>query len=66
MPDRNLEGLSERERACLAHLEEAKRLGVNFSRYCREKELSVHPWSWVKRALVRKGVIGGRRRALFR
>jgi hypothetical protein len=62
MSDRNLEGLSERERACLAHVEEAKRLGVNFSRYCREKDLSMHQWSWVKRVLVRKGVIGGRRR----
>jgi len=63
MSDRNLEGLSERERACLVHLDEAKRLGVNFSRYCREKDLSIHQWSWVKRALVRKGVISERRRA---
>jgi hypothetical protein len=63
MSDRNLEGLSERERACLAHLEEAKRLGVNFSRYCREKHLSMHQWTWIKRALVRKGVISERRQA---
>ena len=63
MSDRNLEGLSERERACLAHLEEAQKLGVSFSRYCREKELKLHEWSWVKRVLIRKGVIGGRRRA---
>jgi hypothetical protein len=63
MSDRNLEGLSERERACLAHLEEAKRLGINFSRYCREKNLSFHQWAWVKRALMRKGVVGGRRRS---
>ncbi len=62
MSDRNLEGLSERERACLAHPEEAKRLGINFSRYCREKDLSFHQWAWVKRALIRKGVIGARRR----
>ena len=62
MSDRNLEGLSERERACLVHRDEAKRLGVNFSRYCREKDLSIHQWSWVKRALVRKGVISERRR----
>ncbi len=27
----SLEALSERERACLAHLEEVKRLGVSFS-----------------------------------
>jgi hypothetical protein len=62
MSDRNLEDLSERERACLAHLEEAKRLGINFSRYCREKHLSMHQWTWIKRALVRKGVISERRR----
>jgi hypothetical protein len=63
MSDRNLEGLSERERACLAHLEEARKLGVSFSRYCREKHLSMNQWTWIKRALVRKGVISERRRA---
>jgi hypothetical protein len=62
MSDRNLEGLSERERACLAHLEEARKLGVSFSRYCREKDLSMYQWTWIKRALVRKGVISERRR----
>jgi hypothetical protein len=62
MSDRILEGLSERERACLAHLDGATKLGVSFSRYCREKDLSIHQWSWVKRALVRKGVIDERRR----
>ena len=58
----DLEALNERERACLGHLEQAKRLGVSFSRYCREKELSLHQWAWVKRVLVRKGVISERRR----
>jgi hypothetical protein len=58
----NLEALSERERACLGHLEQAKRLGVSFSRYCREKELSLHQWAWVKRVLVRKGLVSERRR----
>jgi len=43
-------------------LEQAKRLGVSFSRYCREKELRLHQWAWVKRVLVRKGVISERRR----
>ena len=57
----NLEALSDRERACLGHLEQAKRLGVSFSRYCREKELRLHQWAWVKRVLVRKGVISERR-----
>jgi hypothetical protein len=63
MSERNLEALTERERACPAHLDEARKLGVSFSRYCREKEMSIHQWTWSKRALVRKGVIGGRRRA---
>jgi hypothetical protein len=62
MPKWDLEALNERERACLGHLEQAKKLGVSFSRYCREKELSLHQWAWVKRVLVRKGVIGERRR----
>jgi hypothetical protein len=57
----NLEALNERERACLGHLEQAKRLGVSFSRYCRDKELKLHQWAWVKRVLVRKGVISERR-----
>ncbi len=61
MTKRNLEALSERERACLAHMEEAKKLGLSFSRYCRDKELSMPQWRWVKRALVRKGVIKARR-----
>jgi hypothetical protein len=63
MSERNLEALSDRERACLAYLDEAKKQGVSFSRYCREQELKLHEWSWVKRVLIRKGVIGGRRRA---
>jgi hypothetical protein len=63
MSERNVEPLSERERACLAHLEEAKKLGKSFSQYCRDKQISMHQWTWIKRALVRKGVIGGRRRA---
>jgi hypothetical protein len=63
MSERAVDGLNERELACLAHLEEAKKLGLNFSRYCREKHLSFHQWAWIKRVLVRKGVIGERRRA---
>ena len=63
MSERKVEALSERERACLAHLEEAKRLGVSFSQYCRDQQISMHQWTWIKRALVRKGVIGKRRRA---
>jgi hypothetical protein len=63
MSERNGEGLNERERACLAHVEEAARLGFSFSRYCREKDLKIHQWTWTKRALLRKGVISQRRRS---
>lgn len=63
MSERNLEALSERERACLGHLRQAKELGVSFSRYCRENDLKFHQWTWVKRGLVRKGVIDGRRQS---
>jgi hypothetical protein len=63
MSERKVEALSERERACLAHLEEAKKLGVSFSQYCRDRQISMHQWTWIKRALVRKGVIGKRRQA---
>jgi cardiolipin synthase len=37
-------------------------VGVSFSRYCREKELSLSQWAWVKRVLVRKGIVMERRR----
>ena len=57
----NLDSLNERERACLGHLEQAKKLGVSFSRYCRDKDLSLGQWAWVKRVLVRKGVVSERR-----
>ena len=57
----NLDSLNERERACLSHLEQAKKLGVSFSRYCRDKDLSQGQWAWVKRVLVRKGVVSERR-----
>ncbi len=63
MSERKVEPLSDRERECLAHLGEAKKLGVSFSRYCRDRQISYHQWTWIKRALVRKGAISGRRRA---
>jgi hypothetical protein len=63
MSERNLGALNERERACLAHLRQAKELGVSFSQYCRERDLKFHQWMWVKRGLFRKGVIERARRA---
>jgi len=62
MSERSLGALSERERACLAHLRQAKELGVSFSQYCRERDLKFHQWMWVKRGLFRKGVIERARR----
>jgi len=61
MSDRNLEALSERERTCLTHLRQAQELGVSFSRYCRERDLKFQQWAWVKRVLIRKGVVAERR-----
>jgi hypothetical protein len=55
--------LSEQERACLEHLRQAQALGLTFSEYCRERDLRIHQWYWIKRALSRKGVITGRRKA---
>jgi PAS domain-containing protein len=31
-------------------LKEARKLGVSFSRYCREKHLSMHQWTWIRSA----------------
>jgi hypothetical protein len=58
-----LKDLSEQERACLEHLRQAQELGLTFSKYCRERDLRIHQWYWIKRALTRKGVIAGRRKA---
>lgn len=49
--------LSEKERACLEHLRQAEEQGKSFSRYCREQNLSFNQWYWVKREMLRKGVI---------
>ena len=43
-------------------MEEANKLGSSFSRYCRERDLNIHQWTWTKRALLRKGVISRRGR----
>lgn len=63
MSEPTIENLSERERACVEHLRQAQQLGVSFSQYCRERDLKFHQWSWVKRGLIRKGVIAGRAKA---
>jgi hypothetical protein len=62
MADRKVEALNEREQACLTHLRQARELDISFSQYCRERDLKFHQWMWVKRGLIRKGVIDGARR----
>lgn len=52
--------LSEKERACLDHLRQAREQGKSFSQYCREQNLSHNQWYWVKREMLRKGVIAVR------
>jgi hypothetical protein len=51
------DGLSEKERACLAHHRQAQALGISFAEYCRERDLRVNQWYWVRGGLVRKGII---------
>lgn len=63
MSEANVEHLSERERALLEHLRQAREQGKSFSQYCREQDLSINQWYWVKRELMRKGVIAGRGKA---
>lgn len=61
MAEPNVTNLSEKERAYLEHWRQARELGVSFSQYCRQKGLPINPWYWVRRGLVRKGVIDGRK-----
>lgn len=63
MSEKTVKNLSERERACLEHLRQAQELGVSFSQYCRERDLPMNQLYWVKRCLIRQGVIGGRPKA---
>ena len=51
------ENLSERERAYLEHVKQARELGASFSEYCKSFGLDVREWYAVKRELVRRGVL---------
>lgn len=55
--------LSEKERACLAHDRQARALGISFAEYCRERDLKVNQWYWVRTGLIRRGIIAGRGKA---
>jgi len=59
MTEATEENLSEREKACLAHLRQAQELGVSFAEYCRTFELNVNQWYPLKQALTRKGILAG-------
>ena len=54
------ENLSERERAYLEHVRQARELDVTLSEYCESFELDVRECYAVKRELVRRGVLPGR------
>jgi len=55
--------LSEKERACLEHDRRAQALGMSFAEYCRERDLKVNQWYWVRSGLMRKGVLAGHAKA---
>ena len=54
-------GLSDRERVWLAHVRQARELKVSFAEYCRQQGLKAHQWYWIKRGLIRKGVMADER-----
>jgi hypothetical protein len=57
MSEAIVDELSEKERACLEHHRRAQTLGISFAEYCRERDLKVNQWYWVRSGLMRKGVI---------
>lgn len=59
MSEAMVDVLSEKERACLEHARQAQALGISFAEYCRQRNLKVNQWYWVRSGLVRKGVIAG-------
>lgn len=57
MSEAIVDALSEKERACLAHARQAQKLGMSFAEYCRQRDLKVNQWYWVRCGLMRRGVI---------
>jgi hypothetical protein len=57
MSEAIVDDLSEKERACLTHHRQAQALGISFAEYCRQRDLKVNQWYWVRSGLVHKGVI---------
>lgn len=54
-----VDGLSEKEQTCLAHHRQAQALGISFAEYCRERDLKVNQWYWIRTGLIRRGIIAG-------
>jgi hypothetical protein len=63
MSEAIVDELSEKEQACLAHHRQAQTLGISFAEYCRERDLKVNQWYWVRTGLIRRGVIAGHGKA---
>ena len=59
MSEAIVDELSEKERACLAHHRQAQALGISSAEYCRERDLKVNQWCWVRPGLIRRGIIAG-------
>lgn len=57
MSEAVVDELSEKERACLEHHRRSQALGISFAEYCRQRDLKVNKWYWVRSGLIRKGVI---------
>ena len=63
--------LTERERECLRHFQQARERGVSFAEYCRSVGLKANEWHAVRHGMVSKGLLppgqgAGAKKALSR
>jgi hypothetical protein len=49
--------LTERERACLKHIRQARERGLSFAEYCRSTSLKANEWHAVRHGMVSKGLL---------
>lgn len=56
--------LTERQQKCLEYDRQARERGVSFAALCRSLDLNLNSWYSIRLTLVRKGVIGGRRKVV--
>src|SRR5436853_434777 len=47
-----VDGLSEKEQACLTHARRAQSMGLSFAEYCRRADLKVERWYWIREGKV--------------